>query len=79
MRITYDEAFKDRIIDKLGLKVGQGGYLIEKKTNRPITDINGDYLKYDQFKGIAKGSVHYIRDDLPSLIKLSKLLRSQRD
>lgn len=79
MRITYDKEFKDQVLERIGLKRGQGDLLIDKDTSRPIKDINGDYVKYEQFAGIKKGSVHYVRSDLPSLIKLSKSLRSQQD
>jgi hypothetical protein len=77
MRITYDKEYKDVVLDNAGLKAGKDGYIIDKKTNRPVKDINGEFIKYDQFSGYMKGSLDIIRSDLPSLIKLSRKLRRQ--
>jgi nucleoside-specific outer membrane channel protein Tsx len=78
MRITYDESFKNRIIDNVGLRKGSNGYLFDKKTSKPIRDINGDFVKYDQFGGFHKGSVQYVKSDLTSLIALSKSIRASK-
>lgn len=74
MRITYDKEFKDQVLKLAGLRVGKDNYLFDSKSNLPIKDINGELVKYDQFGGIKKGSVDYIKSDLPSLIKLNRSL-----
>lgn len=75
MRISYNKEYKDRIIAVAGLRVGDDYYLIDKKTNKPIRDINGELVKYDQFGGFRKGSVEVIKSDLTSLIAYSRTKR----
>lgn len=75
MKIIYDSEFKDKVIEIAGLKVGKNKYLIEKKTNKPIKTINGEFVKYDNFGGFRKGSVEVIKSDLTSLIAYSKRKR----
>ena len=76
MKISYDKQFKDQIITKAGFKVGKDGYLLDAKTNKPVKDINGDFITRTQFSGFSKGSINLVKADLPSLIKLSKKLRA---
>ena len=77
MKLSYDKGYKDTVIDKAGLVVGKDNYLLDKETHRPVKDINGEFIKYNQFSGFRKGSVDFVKSDLPSLIKLSKKLRKQ--
>jgi hypothetical protein len=77
MRITYDHTIKDQVIKSLGLKKNEDGFLVYVKTNEPILDDDMQQIKYKQFAGVKKGSIHYYKSDLPSLIALSKMIRDK--
>ena len=72
MKIIYDAATKDLAIKSLGLKKGAEGYLVNASTNEQIVDDDQEPIKYKQFAGIKKGSIHYYKSDLLSIIALSK-------
>lgn len=73
IKITFDSEAKREILDLLEKTVDFDGYIAEKSdaTQRVIT-VNGE-IKEDEFGGVRVGSEIFIKNDLPSLMDLSKL------
>jgi len=74
--ITFSPAARNEILDAFGVCVDAEGYITEK-TNpaaRVLTP-DGDFIKADKFAGLKKGSLQFLRSDLPSLIELSDSLK----
>lgn len=70
--ITFDESAKEAILDIFGKAVDKEGYIVEKdKTKQKVLSPDGEYVKLDQFAGLKKGSLLFIKKDLPSLIELA--------
>lgn len=74
VNITFDSGSSSFVMDALGLKKGKDGYLVNKRTNREIKDVNGEYIKPKEFGGFGKASKHYVKKDAFSLLKLKKII-----
>ena len=66
--ITFDENVKDFVLDSLGIKTDEEGYLHDE--NGRIKTGDGDELMKDEWVGYVDGFGH-VRGDLFGLINLS--------
>ncbi len=74
MKITFDEKSKSEVLDILDKAVDASGYIVEKdNANQKVLNIDGEEVKIEEFAGIRKGSEVFIKNDLPSLMELSKI------
>lgn len=74
MRITFDKESKETVLSLINKSVDEEGFIVEKDnpTQRVITN-KGEEITLDEFGGVRVGSEIFIKDDLPSLIELSKI------
>ena len=71
--LTFDESFKEDILDLFGKSVDTEGFIIEKDNpNQRVLSEDGQEVKLKEFGGIKKGSEVFIKNDLISLMRLSK-------
>jgi len=75
--ITFEESAKEDILDMFDIIIDEEGYLVEKENpeQRVLTPDGEEILKED-WAGIYKG--HYIKNDIFSLIKLSKEMNKNK-
>ena len=74
--VAFDQSAKEAIFDSFGFAVDSDGYIVEKKNpSQRVLTPDGDEIKADKFAGIKKGSIQFLRSDLPSLIELSDNLK----
>lgn len=73
--ITFDSSLKRYILSIFGKRVDGEGYIIEegKPTERAITP-DGEEVREEDFAGLHKGSLIFVRSGIISTIKLSDRL-----
>lgn len=76
-KITFDSKTRDFVLDTFNKKCDKEGYLVDKDTNERVLTPDGIEIKTDKFAGVTRGSEIYIKDDLSSLVKLSKSLQDK--
>lgn len=77
--ITFDEKSKEDILHMFGISIDREGYLIRKNDpdERILTE-QGEPIALKEFAGVrrgADGSLIFVRNDLPSLIKMADILQ----
>ncbi|PIP53869.1 MAG: hypothetical protein COX07_08405 [Bacteroidetes bacterium CG23_combo_of_CG06-09_8_20_14_all_32_9] len=74
MKITFDENVKHEILDLFDKSVDEEEYIVEKSNPKQrVLTFDGQEIKIDEFGGIKSGSEVFIKKDLVSLMKLSKI------
>ena len=73
IEVTFNESIKKEVLDMFNKSVDKEGMLVEKEhpEQRVLTQ-EGEEISLDEFGGIKKGSEIFIKNDLISMIKLSK-------
>lgn len=72
-QITFDKSAKRDILDLLGKAVNDEDLIVEKGNPRQkVLTFDGEELSLEEFGGVQKGSEVFIKDNLVSLIRLSK-------
>lgn len=74
IKITFSKESKNQILDLFDKSIDMEGFIVEKENpeTRVIT-IDGEEIHQDNFGGIRKGSEIFFKNDLPSLIDLSRI------
>lgn len=74
MRITFDKDSKKMVLDLINKSVDHEGFVVEKDNpeQRVLTD-RGEEITLEEFGGVRVGSEIFIKDNLPSLMELSKV------
>ncbi len=72
--IIFDKAVKHQILELFGKTLDAEGYIVEKDnpSQRVLTFDEGREITFDDFGGLQKGSEVFIKNNLVSLIRLSK-------
>ncbi|MCX6318292.1 MAG: hypothetical protein NTW29_13450 [Bacteroidetes bacterium] len=60
------------ILDAFGKTISENGIIIDSETSEPVLTPEGDELHKDNFGGIKKGSVIFMKQGLLSAIKLTE-------
>ena len=72
-KITFDKSAKGKILDLLGKKVDEEGLIVEKDDpGQKVLTFDGEEISFEEFGGVQKGSEVFIKNNLVSLIRLSK-------
>lgn len=73
--ITFDKSLKKNILQYFGYTTNDTGEIVEIENydNKALTS-EGDILTLEEFAGIQKGSLLFIKSDIISLIKLADKL-----
>ena len=69
--LIFDSSLKADILDSFDKEIVDG-IIVEKGTAQPVLGIDGQEVKIEEFGGIKKGSEVFIKNDLVSLMRLSK-------
>lgn len=70
---VFSKEVKKEILELLDKDVDEKGIIIEKdKPEQKVLTIEGEEISFEKFGGVRKGSEVFIKDNLVSLIKLSK-------
>lgn len=71
-QIVFDKNAKREILELLGKDIDKEGYITEKGTSQRVLTFDGEEISLEEFGGIQKGSEVFIKNNLVSLIRLSK-------
>lgn len=72
-RITFDDSVKEDILDILDKEVNSEGLVVEKENpEQKVLTFDGQEISLKEFGGVKKGSELFIKNDLISLMRLSK-------
>ena len=72
--ITFDKSVKKEILKFLNKDVNEEGLIVESLTpsQKVLAFDDGDEVRIEDFGGVKKGSEVFIKNNLVSLMKLSK-------
>ena len=72
-RIVFDKSAKKDILEILDKTTDADGTIVEKDNpSQKVLTFEGDEITLEEFGGVQKGSQVFIRNNLISLIRLSK-------
>lgn len=73
--ITFDERAKEFVLEAFGKIADHEGYIVEKDNpSQRVLTLDGQEVRLEDFAGLRKGSLIFIRSGLVSAIKLSDQL-----
>lgn len=73
-KITFDESAKKDVLDFFDKSVNNENFIVEKNNKSQLVyTFEKDNITLDEFGGLQKGSEVFIKKDLISLMRLSKL------
>ena len=73
IKLTFDESTKQEILDFINKSVNDEGFIVEKHTpEQKVLTVDGEEISIEEFGGVQKGSEVFIKNDIVSLIRLSK-------
>lgn len=73
VRITFDSSVKKDILDFLDKTVNKEGFIVEKQNpEQKVLTFDGQEISLEEFGGVKRGSEVFIKNDLVSLMRLSK-------
>ncbi|MBS3076374.1 hypothetical protein J4481_01375 [Candidatus Pacearchaeota archaeon] len=71
--LTFDSSLKEEILGFFDKEVNTEGVIVEKfNPKQSVLSVDGQEVKIEEFGGIRKGSEVFIKNDLISLMRLSK-------
>lgn len=75
MKMIFDETARGFVLDAFNKKVDAEGYIVEKSNcdHRVLTP-TGDEILADEFAGVRKGSVVFIKSDIASLVQAAQAI-----
>ena len=72
-KITFDKSVKKDILSLLDKDVNEDNLIVEENDfEQKVLTFEGEEISLEEFGGIQKGSEVFIKNNLVSLIKLSK-------
>lgn len=73
-KLTFDETTKIDILNFLGKVSDNEGFIVEQEdTTQRVLSMEGEEVTVDEFAGVQKGSEVFVKKDLISLMRLSKM------
>ena len=73
VRITFDGSAKQEILDFLDKSLDEEGLIVEKQNPaQKVLTFDGQEISLEEFGGVKRGSEVFIKNDLVSLMRLSK-------
>lgn len=71
--LTFDSSLRVEILGSFDKEVNDEGIIVEKSNPlQHVLGIDGQEVRIEEFGGIKKGSEVFIKNDLVSLMRLSK-------
>jgi len=68
MLITFHKSLKSDILKAFGKSEDNDEYIIDSATKKRVLTKDGEELTMEEFAGLTKGSVVYLKSDIISLI-----------
>jgi hypothetical protein len=73
IKLTFDSSVKNEILEFIGKSVDCDGFIVEKDNPKQrVLTVDGEEITLDEFGGFQRGSEVFIKNDLVSLMRLSK-------
>ncbi len=73
VKLTFDVSAKEDILKCLNKAIDKEGFIVEKNNpSQRVLTVDGEEISIEEFGGVQKGSEVFIKNDLVSLMKLSK-------
>ena len=74
LRVTFDSSARDFILDAFG-KAGRDGFIVEKsKPDQKVITPRGEEIPIQDFAGVRKGSVIFVKTDIVSLVEAAETI-----
>jgi len=71
--LTFDSSLKKEILGFFDKEINDENIIVEKNNpQQQVLSVDGQEVKIEEFGGIRKGSEVFIKNDLVSLMRLSK-------
>ena len=71
--LTFDDTAKETVLEYMDKKINKDCVIVEKQdASQRVLSVEGEEVSIDEFGGIRKGSEVFIKNDLISLMRLSK-------
>lgn len=71
--LSFDENMREEILSIFEKKIDSEGFIVEKDNpNQRVLSSDGQEVKLEEFGGIKNGSEIFIKNDLISIMRLSK-------
>jgi len=71
--LTFDSSLKKEVLSFFEKDVNEEGIIVEKNNpDQQVLSTDGQEVRIEEFGGIRKGSEVFIKNDLISLMRLSK-------
>ncbi|MBS3141654.1 hypothetical protein J4405_05945 [Candidatus Woesearchaeota archaeon] len=71
--LTFSSSLKKEVLGFFEKEVNQEGIIVERANpSQHVLSVDGQEVKIEEFGGIKKGSEVFIKNDLISLLRLSK-------
>lgn len=77
MQITFDKSAKNFILESFNKSINTDGVIVEKDnpTQKVLTQDGQEIMEYE-LGGVIPGSTIFVKNDLPTVMKLSDNLKS---
>ena len=71
--LIFEPSLREEILRFFDKEINDAGIIVEKNNpSQPVLSIDGQEVKINEFGGIKKGSEVFIKNDIVSLMRLSK-------
>lgn len=75
MKITFDESARTFVLSAFG-KTVRDGFVVEKsKPSEKVITPRGEDVPVEEFAGVRKGSVIFVKNDIVSLVEAAEALQ----
>lgn len=65
--VTFGPSATETVLDELGMKVNDDGYVVDKEDGEPVESAEGEKVPIEEFGGIGKGSKIVVKDNFSSV------------
>ena len=73
IKLTFDESVKNEVLGFIGKDVDSDGFIVEKDNPKQrVLTVDNEEITLEEFGGYQRGSEVFIKNDLISLMRLSK-------
>jgi hypothetical protein len=74
LRVSFDAGARDFILDAFG-KAVRDGFIVEKsKPDQKVITPRGEDVPVEEFAGVRKGSVVFVKSDIVSLVEVAEAI-----
>jgi hypothetical protein len=75
LKITFDGSARGFVLNAFG-KTTKDGFVVEKKApSQRVLTPRGEEIPVDEFAGVRKGSVIFVKSDIVSLVEAAEAMK----